>query len=239
MGLGISPSKFKDVGRKVQFAKKDEADTLRNYLNRHIVTINMLLIQQDLKPLDVASEQTDRNQEELRDRLECSSRGLREVRGNMEAKALAVREDSLINTEALLDGQWRNCGSHKVSNSDGGKSMVSRLGKEQRPAGVPPDAMSSGSQANVQSSVSTQQIYTIMVELRASLPGIDNRFTYFQAPVRVEDVLGRVSSFSLECIIEALKAEIKTRFKKGPDKTVVMAGDFEIFNAKNTNLAYS
>ena len=84
------------MGRKVQFAKKDEADTLRNYLNRHTVTINMLLIQQDLKPLDVASEQTDKNQEELRDRLECSPRGLREVKGNMEVQALAVSENNSV-----------------------------------------------------------------------------------------------------------------------------------------------
>ena len=87
----------------------------------------------------------------------------------------------------------------------------------------------------MQSSVSTQQIYTIVFELRANLPGIDNRFTYFQAPVRVEDVLGRVFPFSSECSIEALNAEIKARFKEGPGKTEVMAGNFEIFNAKNTD----
>lgn len=74
-----------------------------------------------------------------------------------------------------------------------------------------------------------------MLELRASLPGIDTRFTYFQAPVRVEDALGRVFPFSSECSLEALNAEIKARFKEGPGKTEVMAGDFEIFDAKNTD----
>ena len=76
-----------------------------------------------------------------------------------------------------------------------------------------------------------------MLELRANVPGIDTRFPYFQAPVRVEDALGRVFHFSSECSIEALNAEIMTRFKKGPGKTEVMAGDFEIFNAKNTDQA--
>ncbi len=83
--------------------------------------------------------------------------------------------------------------------------------------------------------MSTEQIYTIVLEIRASLLGIDTRFTYFQVPVRVEDALGRVFPFSSECSIEALNAEIKTRFKEGPGKTEVMAGDFEIFNAKNTD----
>ncbi len=83
--------------------------------------------------------------------------------------------------------------------------------------------------------MSTQQIYTIVLEIRASLLGIDTRFTYFQAPVRVEDALGRVFPFSSECSVEALDAEIKVRFREGPGKTQVMAGDFEIFNAKNTD----
>ena len=74
-----------------------------------------------------------------------------------------------------------------------------------------------------------------MLEIRASLPGLDTRFTYFQAPVRVEDALGRVFPFSSECSIEALNAEIRVRFKQGPGKTEVMAGAFEIFNAKNTD----
>lgn len=75
LGLGTSAGKFKDVGRKVQFAfgKKNEAATLRNYLNIHMATIIMLMVQQDLETLDVASEQTDRNQEELRDRIKGSS----------------------------------------------------------------------------------------------------------------------------------------------------------------------
>lgn len=87
----------------------------------------------------------------------------------------------------------------------------------------------------MQSSVSTQQIYTIVLEIRASVLGMDTRFTYFQAPVRVEDALGRVFPFASECSIEALNAEIKARFKNGPGKKQVSAGDYEIFNAKNTD----
>ena len=92
-----------------------------------------------------------------------------------------------------------------------------------------------GLYANAQSSVSTQQIYTIVLELKASVLSIDTRFTFFQAPIRVEDALGRFFLFPSECSIEALDAEIKARFKEGPSKTKVLAGNFEIFNAKNVN----
>ena len=82
--------------------------------------------------------------------------------------------------------------------------------------------------------MSTQQIYTIVLELKANVLGLDTRFTYFQAPVKVEDALGRVFPFASECSFVALYAEIKERFKEGPGRIEVMAGDFELFNAKNT-----
>ena len=69
--------------------------------------------------------------------------------------------------------------------------------------------------------------------MRNSVRGVDTRFTYFQAP-RVEDALGRVFPFPSECSVEALLVEIKARCREGPGKNEVMAGDFDIFNAKNT-----
>lgn len=83
--------------------------------------------------------------------------------------------------------------------------------------------------------MSAQQIYTIVLEIRTSVRGIDTRFTYFQDPVRVEDALGRVFRFPSEFSIEALNAQIKAWFKEGPGKREVMAGNFQIFNAKNAS----
>lgn len=98
LGLGKSVTKIRDAGRKVQYAfgKKDEATTLRSYLNIHIGTINMLMVLQGLEMLDVASEQTDKNNEELMERIEGSSKELREVKGNVKAQSLAVRENNSI-----------------------------------------------------------------------------------------------------------------------------------------------
>lgn len=75
-----------------------------------------------------------------------------------------------------------------------------------------------------------------MLELRTNIPGIDTRFTYFQAPVKVEDVLGRVFPFPSECSVSALNAEIKVRFKEGPGGKEVKAGRYEMFNTRNTDL---
>ena len=96
MGLGKSVDKVRDAGRKIQYAlgKKDEANRLRNYLNLHIGTINMLILQNGLEKLDVASEQSNKNQEETRNGIEDCSKELSEVKGNVEAQVLAVRENN-------------------------------------------------------------------------------------------------------------------------------------------------
>ena len=95
------------------------------------------------------------------------------------------------------------------------------------------DVEKSCSHADVQFSVMTQQIYTIVLELRDSARGIDTRFTYFQPPVRVEDALGRVFPFPAECSVEALSCELKFRFREGACMEEVMAGSFEVFNFEN------
>lgn len=96
LGLGKSVGKIKDTAWKFQYAfrKKDEANKLRTSLNRHIGTISMLLVLHGLEALDIASEQTDKNQGELRSLIEGSSRELRVVRGNVEAQALTISEST-------------------------------------------------------------------------------------------------------------------------------------------------
>lgn len=98
LGLGKSNDKIKNAFRKVQFAfgPRKEANNLRIILNTYIGTINMLLVQQGLETLDVASECMDKNQEELRVRVEESTRELREVKGNSEAQAVAVKENNAM-----------------------------------------------------------------------------------------------------------------------------------------------
>ncbi len=54
----------------------------------------MLLLRQGLEMLDVAKEERDKEQDDIKGRIEDSSRELREVRGNTEAQALAIKENN-------------------------------------------------------------------------------------------------------------------------------------------------
>ena len=88
LGVGKSAGKVKDASNKIQYAFKTrgEANKLREYLKQHIYIINMSLIVHGVKLLAVASEERKENQEELRSRIEASSRELGEVRGKVEAQ---------------------------------------------------------------------------------------------------------------------------------------------------------
>ena len=96
LGLGKSVDKVRDAGRKIQFAlgRKEEAHRLRSYLNVHIGTINILMLQNGLERLDVASEQSKNNQEETKNGIEGCSTELKEMKGNVEAQILVVRENN-------------------------------------------------------------------------------------------------------------------------------------------------
>ena len=96
LGVGKSAGKVKDAGKKIQYAFKTrgEANKLREYLKQHIYIINISLTEHGVKLLAVASEERKENQEELRSRIESSSRELGEVRGNVEAQAFTIRSNA-------------------------------------------------------------------------------------------------------------------------------------------------
>ncbi len=98
LGPGALVGKFKGTGRKVQYAflKKDEVDKLRNKLIVHIAMINMSLGAQSLQTNQIDSQQRDKNQEELREKIEKSYKELQDVRANVETQAVAVREHKSV-----------------------------------------------------------------------------------------------------------------------------------------------
>lgn len=83
-------------------------------------------------------------------------------------------------------------------------------------------------------SVTTQQTYSIVLEIKSSLAPIDPRWTFFQAPLEVEDALGLKFPVPSEYDFELLDAIIKHRFREGPGSDEVQAGDYELFKTKNT-----
>ncbi|TGO86532.1 hypothetical protein BPOR_0295g00050 [Botrytis porri] len=80
---------------------------------------------------------------------------------------------------------------------------------------------------------STQQMLRMASEIRGMLPAVDTRFTYCQAPVKVEDALGRFFPVPSEYSFDDLRAIIHSRFKEGPGKYQVLSGNYEILNGKN------
>lgn len=95
-------------------------------------------------------------------------------------------------------------------------------------------------QANLgYSSVSTQQIYVIVLEIRGSLGTPNTKWSFFQAPLIVEDALGFKFPVPSEYDYELLNAIIKHRFLKGPGSSEVQTDDYELFNAKNRQVIIS
>ena len=63
----------------------------------------------------------------------------------------------------------------------------------------------------------------------------DTRWSFFQAPSVIEDALGYKFPVPSEYDFDLMDAVIKQKFKAGPGSLEVEAGNYEYFNAKNSN----
>ncbi len=87
-------------------------------------------------------------------------------------------------------------------------------------------------------SVSTQQIYGVVVEIRGALISRpDTRWTFLQDPVLVEDALGRKFPVPSEYDFTLLQRIIQHKFETGPGSTQVSHGDYQIMDARHRELA--
>ena len=83
-------------------------------------------------------------------------------------------------------------------------------------------------------SISTQQIYSIVLEIKSSVAVADTRWTFFQAPFVVEDALGYIFPVPSEYDFDLLNAVVTHRFKDGLGTREVRAGDYELVNTNNS-----
>jgi hypothetical protein len=88
-------------------------------------------------------------------------------------------------------------------------------------------------------SVSTQQIYGIVLEIKSSLTLEDTRWAFFQAPLVVEDALGFKFPVPSEYDYELLDTIIKHRFLDGPGSLHVKVGNYELFKTKDSKQVLS
>ena len=89
-------------------------------------------------------------------------------------------------------------------------------------------------------SVSTQQIYGVVVEIRGTLLSRpDTRWTFLQDPVLVEDAIGRKFPVPSEYDFALLDRIIRHKFETGPGSTPVRQGDYQIMDARDRELVLS
>lgn len=78
------------------------------------------------------------------------------------------------------------------------------------------------------SSISTQQIYTVVLDVRDTLTSPATRWTYFQTCIKVEDALGIAFTVPSECDYHMLVTIIQRRLKTGAGATDVYVGNYEL-----------
>jgi hypothetical protein len=66
---------------------------------------------------------------------------------------------------------------------------------------------------------------------------VDTRFTFFQAPVRVEDALGRVWPVPSEYSMDDLQAILLSKFIGQPGHGEIEAGNYEVINQQDSRQA--
>ncbi|KAJ6032237.1 hypothetical protein N7540_002969 [Penicillium herquei] len=201
------------------FGQKDEIQKLQSYMNVHVATINMLLAEYGLEKINLVSDKAEAAHQDIERRLEDTRGLLEQISESGSAQLLVVQKVNsmtrklfqMVNGE--LRASWRSLGE-----------MVAK--QQQLIEGVV-------------DSVTTQQTYSIVLEIKSSLAPIDPRWTFFQAPFVVEDALGLKFPVPSEYDFELLTAIIKHRFQEGPGSGEVQAGDYEIFKTKNRKTALS
>ncbi|RAL61854.1 hypothetical protein DID88_002917 [Monilinia fructigena] len=166
-------------------------------------------------------------------------KGLRETGGFKSDYQELVRElqdldKALKHVDRLKAGNRNNLDIIKCAASSCRHSLerfLNRISRYEYSLG--PTAFSGIKAAGRKIHLSLQQVLKLVQELRVMAPAVDTRFTYFQAPVKVEDALGRVFPVPSEYSFGDLQALIQHRFKVGPGHSQVSNGNYEIFNSKN------
>lgn len=104
LGIPSNGNSLKSNITKIRwrFSQQDEAKRLQNYLNVHIGTINMLLIEHNLDKMNLASQKADEDRWYIKDRLEYTRSILAKIHNNLCAQAMAITA-----TKSLVDRMFR------------------------------------------------------------------------------------------------------------------------------------
>ena len=176
----------------------------------HIGSINMLLIAHGVEMLTVATEQAAENDRSLRKELKASQKALVEVKQDMMAQQATIQGNT-----TMLGRVFGIIGQDIIPQLKALMNMATKVW-----------------QTNL-------QIYEIVLKWQTVAPCPDLRHTWFQSPVKLEDALGRILPIPSEYDYSKVEAIIKAHFKDGPGRQKVLAGSYELFDARNSNRVIS
>ncbi|KAF2138449.1 uncharacterized protein K452DRAFT_276837 [Aplosporella prunicola CBS 121167] len=213
--LGLRPKKgalIRTNAAKLRWSlgKKEEVAKLQAYLSVHLGTINVLLSEYELEALGALSQKTEGFHMHVRATLDGVRKVVDITAGNINAQSRLVgANNSMLTTLYQLV-----CGELSTSF----KSLL-----------------------NMVSTVclTTQQIYSVVLEIKSSLSGPDTRWTFFQDPYQVEDALGFTFPIPSEYDFHLINVIIKARFRNGPGSEYVRLGMYELLQTRDTSQAIS
>ncbi|KAH0562695.1 hypothetical protein GP486_002638 [Trichoglossum hirsutum] len=206
LGLGKSNGKLKDLNKKILWRlHKEEVRQLREKLNIHVGTVNMMLMAHGLEMLNTAAGQSKRYQSDIQKRLDDSCTSVEEIRTGTKTQETSIKDNKSMLTRlfGMIEGDMV---PQLVYLTDTAKELLSQA----------------------------FEINRIVLKLQTETPRPDLRFTWFQEPVKLEDALGRIIPVPSEYSYSTLEAIIKDRFKTGPGRLQVLNGEYEIFNTKDS-----
>ncbi|KAE8446484.1 hypothetical protein EG329_011947 [Mollisiaceae sp. DMI_Dod_QoI] len=212
LGMWSKEGRLKSAANKVRWAygQKDEIRKLQGYLNIHVGTINILLAEHGLEMMNLASEKVEADHLRIRERLDDTRSIVNWIKDSVSAQATAVKF-----TNSMLSRVFDVItGDFRLSF----KSLETMVEKV---------------------CVSTQQIYGVVLEIKGSLALGDTRWTFFQAPLLVEDALGFRFPVPSEYDYALLDTIIRHRFLDGPGSFDVELGNYELFKTNDSKKVLS
>ncbi|RDL35768.1 uncharacterized protein BP5553_06380 [Venustampulla echinocandica] len=212
LGVWSKAGTIRSAADKLKWAytQKDETRKLQIYLNIHVGTINILLAEHGLERMDIASERSERDQLQIRDRLENTQKVIERIHSSAQAQAQAVAV-----ANSMLGKLFQTVSGEVITSLKSLAGIVSKV------------------------CISTQQIYKVVLEIKSAIDPGDMRWTYFQAPLIVEDALGFKFPVPSEYDYGLLDTIIKHRFLEGPGSLDVNLGNYELFYARDSSQVIS
>ena len=219
----------KSVVHKVRWglSMNGEIEKLKGYLNLHVATINMLLMEHGLEKMSFAQERADSDNLQIRERLDVAQSLIERLKDTVSGQMALVQ-----NTNAMLKRLMDTvCGEFRTSWKSLGE-MAANIWYVLMRLYLLCIGLQKGSK--IYCSVSTQQVYGVVLEIKSTMGTVDTRFTFFQTPLVVEDALGVKFPIPSEWDYGMVENHIQYRFREGIGSQDVKAGNWELFKTKNS-----